>query len=115
MEESNYLEDILISPSCLYFYHAFSELKCSQNIYVQNLSDTTKTVQILLPSSVNSNFKWVGDKNEMVLAAGLKISLKIELYVKEEIKDVVEEKLYYLLNTKHMKHVSRSINIFLIK
>ncbi|KAI6653286.1 hypothetical protein LOD99_3810 [Oopsacas minuta] len=72
---------ILVVPSILYFNSATPGQSYTQNLILQNLTDTTKTLQILplnIPGQSSREFRWHGDTNEVVLAAGLKLPLRLE-------------------------------------
>ena len=79
--ESSIHHGILVLPSELYFYSATPGHLYTQSLILQNLTDTTKTLQILPLTTLgqsNREFKWHRDTSEVVLATGLKLPLKLD-------------------------------------
>ena len=72
---------ILVLPSVLTFHSATQGHTYTQNLILQNLTETTKTLQILslnISGNLNREFRWQSDTSDVVLAAGLKLPLKLE-------------------------------------
>ena len=104
--ESSIHFGILVLPSELYFYSAKPGHIYTQNLILQNLTDTTKTLQILpltTPGQSNKEFRWHGDTNEVVLATGLKLPLKLDYSpIRSENTNV---KLGFVINGEQMFEV----------
>ena len=105
MEASTHF-GILVLPSELFFYSAKPGHIYTQNLILQNLTDTTKTLQIISltsPGQSTKGFRWYGDTSEVVLAAGLKLPLKLEYApIGNESASV---KLGFVINGEHMFEV----------